>query len=75
MHVAHPKNKAELLEAFGCRRLVRVLISTPEKPLASSVIGVIRSLRYEEESEARFGAVIVEVQTREIWDGSLGVFQ
>jgi len=59
MQVAHPKTKTELLEAFGRRCPVRLLISEPEHPLATSVFGIIRSLRYEDASGCRFGAVII----------------
>ncbi len=75
MQVEHPKIKADLLEAFGSRRKIRLLISQSDNPLATSVVGVIRSLRYEDESGAKFGAVIVEDKTHRLWDGSLGVFE
>jgi len=75
MQVAHPKTKSELLEAFGSRQRVRVNVTEEGAVLPTSVIGVVRSLRHDDESGHRFGAVIVNSDTRELWDGSLGVFE
>ncbi len=75
MQVAHPKSKSELLEAFGSRRPVRLFITDSSAVIPESVLGVIRSLMHEDESGCRFAAIIVNEQTREVWDGSLGVFK
>ncbi len=75
MQAVIPKTKAELLEAFGSRKKVRVFITETSCVVPTSVVGIIRSLRHEDTSGQGFGGMVVNEDTREVWDGCLGVFK